>query len=206
MPSSATSAAASKIARACMRGELGDHACRVGRRECRASDWPRDGCRPARAASFASFELSSRSSIVSQIRWRRSSWIWRSAIWCCSSSRSGRNSWSGGSSRRIIDRLAVHRPEEIGEVVALERKERGDRLRRARCSVGAVIIRCTIGRRSTLEEHVLGPAQADALGAETAGALGVAAVVGVGSNAQSADVVGPAEQCGEVRIVEVAVR
>jgi hypothetical protein len=49
-----------------------------------------------------------------------------------------------------------------------------------------------------LEEHVLGAAQADALGAEAAGALGVARVVGVGPHAQAADLVGPLEQRAQV--------
>ena len=45
------------------------------------------------------------------------------------------------------------------------------------------------------EEHVLGPAQPDALGAELAGVLGVGTVVGVGPHRELAlaDLVGPVE-------------
>jgi hypothetical protein len=43
-----------------------------------------------------------------------------------------------------------------------------------------------------LEEHVLGAAQADALGAEVASALRVGGRVGVGAHAQRAELVGPA--------------
>ena len=48
------------------------------------------------------------------------------------------------------------------------------------------------------EEHVLGAAQADALGAELAGLGGVGRGVGVGADLQLAALVGPAHQRGEV--------
>ena len=44
------------------------------------------------------------------------------------------------------------------------------------------------------EEHVLGAAQADALGAEPAGPRGVRGVVGVGAHLQPAELVGAAHQ------------
>ena len=48
------------------------------------------------------------------------------------------------------------------------------------------------------EEHVLGAAQADPLGAELAGLGGVLGRVGVGADLERADLVGPVHQRGEV--------
>ena len=77
------------------------------------------------------------------------------------------------------DRQPVHRPEQAGEVLPLERQQRVD---------GLPAFAGRLGRDHPLhdrqplllEEHVLGAAQADALGAVLAGALGVARIVGVG--------------------------
>ena len=55
------------------------------------------------------------------------------------------------------------------------------------------------GRQAVLaEEHVLGAAQADALGAQLTGLGGVGAVVGVGLHTEVADLVGPADDLLEV--------
>ena len=52
-----------------------------------------------------------------------------------------------------------------------------------------------------LAEHVLGPAQADALGAVAAGLGGLLGLVGVGPDAHPADLVGPAEDALELGLV-----
>ena len=49
-----------------------------------------------------------------------------------------------------------------------------------------------------LEEHVLGAAQADALGAERTGLDGVLGRVGVGADLERADLVGPRHELGEM--------
>ena len=49
-----------------------------------------------------------------------------------------------------------------------------------------------------VEEHVLGAAEADALGAETHGGLRVGRRIGIGAHAEAAHLVGPADQRGEI--------
>ena len=49
-----------------------------------------------------------------------------------------------------------------------------------------------------LKEHVLGTAQADALSAEVDGLLGIAGVVGVGKDLQTANAVSPAHKAAKV--------
>ncbi len=49
-----------------------------------------------------------------------------------------------------------------------------------------------------LEEHVLGAAQADSLGAEIASSLGVLRRVGIGANLQLAVLVGPLHDLGKI--------
>ena len=51
-----------------------------------------------------------------------------------------------------------------------------------------------------LHEHVLGAAEADALGAELAGLAGILGRVGVGAHPQAADLVGPAEDGVDVLV------
>ncbi len=123
------------------------------------------------------------------------------------------------------DRQAIHRPEEPGEVIGLQdlelcqgRVEGGDRL----AVVGGQLVagvapmlglggpsgvedHALHGRQPLLlEEHVLGPAQADALRPEGSGTLGVARVVRVGPDLQAPDLIGPGQERGQVVLVLVA--
>ena len=52
-----------------------------------------------------------------------------------------------------------------------------------------------------LAEHVLGAAEADALGAVAAGLRGLLGLVGVGPDSHAADLVGPAQDLLELRLV-----
>ena len=86
---------------------------------------------------------------------------------------------------------AVHGFEEAGEIPALHGQELGQSL-----AAGLLVARqdhgLHVGDAVLGEEHVLGAAQADALGAEPAGRLGVARNVGVGAHAElAAELVGP---------------
>ena len=90
------------------------------------------------------------------------------------------------------DREAGHRLEEALEVGLLEREQLVERRAPARLVGGhdhPLHLRLAVGRH----EHVLGPAQADALGAEPARALRVLRGVGVGPHPQRAQLVGPAQ-------------
>ena len=118
------------------------------------------------------------------------------------------------------DRQAVHGTEEAGEVIGLERLqlgergiEDGDRLGALR---GPIRIGPALGggggvgcqdhaphRREALllEEHVLRPAQTDALRPERPRALGVARVVGIRPYLEAPRRVGPAEKRRQVVLV-----
>ena len=95
------------------------------------------------------------------------------------------------------DRQSAHDGEERGEVGALHRQE---------LLQGGAAARLVVGEDHlahgddavALEEHVLGAAQADALGAESARRLGVARRVGVGAHLELAGRVGPAHQGREL--------
>jgi hypothetical protein len=64
------------------------------------------------------------------------------------------------------DRAALaHRPEDAFEVLALQRQQLGEGLARGRLAVGEDHLAHRIDPLTT-EEHVLGAAEADALGAE----------------------------------------
>ena len=76
------------------------------------------------------------------------------------------------------DRQAVHRLEDLDEVLALQRQQRGERRLLAGLVLGQDQVLDQLA--ALAEEHVLGAAQADALGAEPAGAGGVLGGVGVG--------------------------
>ena len=85
-------------------------------------------------------------------------------------------------------RQPVHRRQELGEVLALQRQQRRQRGSRSLVALGQDQPLDLL--TPVAEEHVLGAAQADALGAEPAGPLGVLAGVGVGPHPQPADRVG----------------
>ena len=94
-------------------------------------------------------------------------------------------------------RQAVHRLEDPDEVLALERLE----LRQRGLAPGLVVGQDHLPHGDDpllAEEHVLGPAQPDPLGAELAGLGRVLGGVGVGADLERADLVGPFHQGGEV--------
>src|SRR5580692_10840836 len=82
-------------------------------------------------------------------------------------------------------REAVHGGEETGEILALHGKQLQERL-----APGLFIARENHGLhvRDALfgEEHMLGTAEADALGAERARYLGIARDIGIGADAEIA--------------------
>ena len=83
------------------------------------------------------------------------------------------------------------------EVALLHRQDLGQRLLALLLGVGEDHL--AHGRDAVgLEEHMLGAAQADALGAEGHRLLGVARGVGVGAHLEGAGRVGPAHEAGEV--------
>ncbi|CAM5529829.1 hypothetical protein SNARM312S_07686 [Streptomyces narbonensis] len=85
------------------------------------------------------------------------------------------------------DGQPVHGLEELDEVLLLQRQEGLQRLLALGVRVGEDEALDVLA--ALTEEHVLGAAQADALGAEAAGAQRVLGVVGVGADAQPADAV-----------------
>ena len=121
------------------------------------------------------------------------------------------------------DRQAVHRLEDALEVALLEDLELGHRGVERRdvlrlvggraCSPAAAFALARVARVRdedraaddleplALAEHVLGPAQADALGAVAPGLGGLLGLVGVRPDAHPADLVGPAEDRLELGLV-----
>jgi hypothetical protein len=98
------------------------------------------------------------------------------------------NSCSGGSSSRLAHHL-LEQPLEVG---LLERQQLVEHRAPARLVLGhdhLLHLRYAVGGH----EHVLGAAQADALGAELVRAASVLGRVGVGANAEGAQLVAPAE-------------
>ena len=89
-------------------------------------------------------------------------------------------------------RQALHRPEDAVEVLALERQQLGQVLL-ALGGVGRHDHVAHVRQALLLHEHVLGAAEADALGAELAGLLRILRRVGVGAHLQAAHLVGPAQ-------------
>ena len=90
-----------------------------------------------------------------------------------------------GIERPDGDRAAGHRLEDPVEVLALQRQQLGQR----RAAVGLVLGDDHLAHRADFilaEEHVLGAAQADALGAEGDRRRGLVGLVGVGAHAQLA--------------------
>ena len=120
-----------------------------------------------------------------------------SASSTASAVRSGRNSCSGGSSRRTV----TGRPAMAAKIAS-----------KSDCCIGSscasAASRCaSCGREDHLahhgqalggHEHVLGAAQPDALGAELARPARVLGRVGVGAHAQAPALVGPGRDGGEV--------
>ena len=99
-------------------------------------------------------------------------------------------------------RQAGHRPEDPLEVALLE----GAQLVEVLHPVGGVLghDHALHDRQAVLAlEHVLGAAEADALGAELPGAGGVLGRVGVGAHRQGAGAVGPSEDRDQGRVVRV---
>ena len=109
-----------------------------------------------------------------------------------SSVKSGRNSCSGGSSRRTV----TGSPSIASKISMKSARCSGSSSSKTTCrssSPSARISRSTSSRR-VAEEHVLGAAQADALGPEPAGAGGIRRVVGVGPHLHPAVLVGDGHQ------------
>ncbi len=94
-------------------------------------------------------------------------------------------------------RQAVHHPEQLGEVAALHRQDLGER----GAPAGLVAGDDHLAHREDalgLEEHVLGAAQPDALGAERARGARVGRRVGVGADLEPAEAVDPLHQLAEL--------
>ncbi len=100
-------------------------------------------------------------------------------------------------------RQARHDAEQLDEIAALHRQELGERLLPAVGIVGHDHL-AHGDDALAVEEHVLGAAEADALGAEAARVLGIGRRVGIGAHAHRAHLVGPAHQrreiAGELRL------
>ena len=95
------------------------------------------------------------------------------------------------------DRQAVHRLEDADEVLLLVRLEPGQGLLPPLLVVGEDHLP-HVDDSLALEEHVLGAAQSDPLGAERTGLDGVLGRVGVGADLERADLVGPGHELGEM--------
>ncbi len=104
------------------------------------------------------------------------------------------------------DREPAHDGEELDEVLALHRQELGERGAAALVVGGEDHLAHGLDAVG-LEEHVLGAAQPDALGAELAGGAGVVRRLGIGAHLEAADGVGPAHQrrefAGELRLLHL---
>ena len=91
-----------------------------------------------------------------------------------------------------------HDLEDAVEVAVLHRAGAWPAPARRPASSSARIIWRTGGDALGVEEHVLGAAQADALGAELAGHAAVGGRVGIGADLHAAELVGPGHERGEV--------
>ena len=107
-----------------------------------------------------------------------------------SASSVGTNSCSGGSRKRTV----IGRPSSAIihglEVALLHRLELGERLLALLERVGADHL-ADGGDTVSLEEHMLGAAEADALGAELDRLRGIVRVIGVGADAPDGDTCPP---------------
>ncbi len=184
----------------------------------------------ARAASFLPKTLArpfSRAGLV----WSATASVWtdgasssvrRRVTFSSSSSCDGQELVQRRVDQADHDRQAVHGPEQPGEVIGLQalelcqrRVEGGDRLGVVGGQLvaglapvlglggpGGVEDHALHGRQPLLlEEHVLRPAQPDALRPEGAGPLGVARVIRVGPDLQAPDLIGPGQERGQVVLV-----
>ena len=112
------------------------------------------------------------------------SWPVAAATSCISSSVFGRNSCSGGSSKRIVTGSSPMMLVNLDEILTLDRQQLGQRLAPALRILG----HDHLAHRDdavALEEHVLGAAQADAFGAEAARGARVGRCVGIGAHAHA---------------------
>ena len=97
------------------------------------------------------------------------------------------------------DRQSLHRREDALEVLLLHRQDLVDGRLALLGSLGGDHL--VHGRQSVgTEEHVLGAAQTDSLGAKFTCLGGVGGVVGIGPHTQTSGLVGPGEHLLEVRV------
>ena len=95
------------------------------------------------------------------------------------------------------DRQALHDREQLGEIAALHRQQLGER----RAAALLVVRQDHLAHREDavgVEEHVLGAAEPDALGAELERDARIVRRVGIGAHLELAHLVGPAHQRGEL--------
>ena len=121
------------------------------------------------------------------------------STWPVRSGRLGRNSCSGGSSSRMV----IGRPAMASKMPSKSSCWSGS----SSASADAAIFggvghdhRPHLGLAILGHEHVLGAAQADALGAKLARAGGILGGVGVGTHAEAADLIGPLQHGLEVLV------
>ena len=93
-------------------------------------------------------------------------------------------------------RPAVHDLEQFDKIGALHRQQLGERGAARFLVVGQDHLAHRLDA-VFVEEHVLGAAQPDALGAEAHCSLGIGRRVGIGAHAELAHFVGPADQGGK---------
>ena len=120
-----------------------------------------------------------------------------------SSSACGRNSCSGGSSRRMVTGSPAMIAEQLDEIVALGRQQLVERAAAARLVLGQDHLAHSADPLG-VEEHMLGAAEADALGAELARGFGVERRLGIGAHASrrlwSAQSISVREIAGQLRL------
>ena len=105
--------------------------------------------------------------------------------------------------QRRVEQANGHRPlahdlEQRGEIAALHRQELGKRGTARLFVVGEDHLAHRLDA-ALVEEHVLGAAEADALGAEAHGSFRIGRRVGIGAHAELAHLVGPADQAWRTR-------
>ena len=111
--------------------------------------------------------------------------------------------WGRNSCKRRIEQADGHRQaghdlEQLDEILPLHGQQLGQRPAAALLVIGQDHL--AHGDDAALvEEHMLGAAEPDAVGAEGARLAGVGRRVGIGAHPHAADLVGPAHQRGEVR-------